>query len=106
MKDDARQRSNAVGEGHGQYDLVVEEDFFQVCKKSQNIVVNFFRPSTWGCETLDKHLSELCTKHWGTRSIQVNAEGAPFLTERFHVWMLPSVVLCKDGKMQFQDCRR
>jgi len=47
---------------------------------------------------MDKHLRQLAQKHWGTRFVKINAEKAPYLAEKLHIWCLPSLVLCKDGK--------
>merc|ERR1712187_780072 len=48
----------------------------------------------------DKHLRQLCQKHWGTRFVKINAEKAQYLSERLHVWCLPSLVLCKNGQTE------
>ncbi|CAE7701735.1 unnamed protein product [Symbiodinium pilosum] len=49
---------------------------------------------------MDKHLRQLSQKHWGTRFVKINAEKAPYLSERLHIWCLPSLVLCVDGKTE------
>lgn len=80
--------------------MIEEKEFFDVAKKSEFIVVHFWRESTWRCEVMDKHLRQLANKHWGTRFVKLNAEKAPYLTERLHIWCLPSLVLCKNGKTE------
>lgn len=47
---------------------------------------------------MDKHLAGLARKHIETKFIRVDAEKSPFLAERLKIWMLPTVVLIKDGK--------
>merc|ERR1719379_3232573 len=84
--------------GHGSYEMIEEKEFFDVAKKSNKVVVHFWRESTWRCEIMDKHLRQLAQKHWNTRFVKINAEKSPYLTERLHIWCLPSLVLCKDGK--------
>jgi len=98
MKKTHNDRRSKLAVGHGEYTLIDEKDFFTVSKQSQYIVAHFWRPSTWRCEVMDKHLRQLCQKHWGTRFIKIDAEKSQFLSERLHIWCLPSLVLCKNGK--------
>merc|ERR1719436_527026 len=60
MKSTHRERQQALANGHGEYEMIDEKDFFNVAKKSELIVVHFWRESTWRCEILDKHLRQLC----------------------------------------------
>ena len=39
-------------------------------------------------------------KYWGTRFVCVNGEKAPYLCDKLHIWMLPSIVLIKEGKTE------
>mmetsp|Transcript_29453 Transcript_29453/g.80551 ORF Transcript_29453/g.80551 Transcript_29453/m.80551 type:complete len:183 (+) Transcript_29453:72-620(+) len=100
MKDTANQRQKQLAAGHGEYEMIEEKNFFDVAKQSDFIVVHFWRESTWRCEVMDKHLKQLSQKHWGTRFVKINAEKAPYLSERLHIWCLPSLVLCKNGKTE------
>mmetsp|Transcript_42044 Transcript_42044/g.121470 ORF Transcript_42044/g.121470 Transcript_42044/m.121470 type:complete len:189 (-) Transcript_42044:82-648(-) len=100
MKDTHAKRQQKLAVGHGEYTSIEEKEFFDVAKKSEYIVVHFWRESTWRCEVMDKHLRELCRKHWGTRFVKINAEKSPYLVERLHIWCLPSLVLCKNGKTE------
>merc|ERR1719235_2706308 len=100
MKATHRKRQQKLADGHGSYELIDEKDFFDVAKKSEFIVVHFFRPSTWRCEILDKHLKQLAVKHWGTRFVKLDAEKSRYLAERLRIWCMPSLVLCKHGKTE------
>jgi len=40
----------------------------------------------------------LAAKHMETKFLRVNAEKAPFLVEKLHIWMLPTIVCVKEGK--------
>src|SRR4051812_32073960 len=62
--------------------------FFDICKASRNIVVHFFRESTWRCKIVDKHLDILAKDHIETRFIKIDAEKAPFLVERYLLLLL------------------
>merc|ERR1712150_441083 len=48
------------------------------------------------CKIVDKHLTELCKKHFEARFIRLNAEKAPFLTERLKIKVMPTILLVKD----------
>merc|ERR1719401_1278657 len=98
MKATHADRRQKLAVGHGEYEMIDEKDFFNVAKKSDKIVIHFWRESAWRCEIMDRHLRQLAQKHWGTRFVKVNAEKAPYLAERLHIWCLPSLVLCKNGK--------
>ena len=49
------------------------------------------------CKIVDKHLGQLCLKHYETRFIRLNAEKAPFLSERLKIKMMPTILMCKDS---------
>lgn len=61
-------------------------------------MVHFYRPTTRRCEIIDKHMYLLAAKHMETKFLRVNAEKSPYLTEKLHIWMLPTIVCVKDGK--------
>jgi hypothetical protein len=85
--------------GHGVYSEITEEkEFFEVCKKSEKVVCNFFRESTFRCKIVDKHLSLLAPRHLETRFVKLSVERAPFLCERLKIRMLPTIGLVVDGK--------
>eukprot|EP00499_Haloplacidia_sp_CaronLabIsolate_P006214 CAMPEP_0196781756 /NCGR_PEP_ID=MMETSP1104-20130614/10305_1 /TAXON_ID=33652 /ORGANISM="Cafeteria sp., Strain Caron Lab Isolate" /LENGTH=182 /DNA_ID=CAMNT_0042151985 /DNA_START=21 /DNA_END=569 /DNA_ORIENTATION=+ len=99
LKRQALKRQEWRMKGHGRYTEVTDEkSFFAEAKQSERVVAHFYRPSTWRCEIVDKHLSELCVKHVETKFIKVNVEKTPFLVERLNIWMLPTMVLIKGGK--------
>lgn len=54
--------------------------------------------SSCRCKILDKHLAILAKKYVETKFIKLNAEKAPFLTERLHIKVLPTLALLVDGK--------
>lgn len=61
-------------------------------------MVHFYRPATRRCEIIDKHLTALARKHIETKFVRIDAEKSPFVAERLKIWMLPTVVLVRDGK--------
>lgn len=50
------------------------------------------------CKILDKHLALLAKKHVETKFIKLNAEKAPFLSERLRIKVIPTLALLLDGK--------
>ena len=61
------------------------------------MVCHFYR-NNWPCEVMDKHLKILSMKHLETKFVKLNAEKAPFLTDRLKIWMLPTLALIKNEK--------
>jgi thioredoxin-like negative regulator of GroEL len=88
-------------QGHGQYtECHDQKQFFDDLKKEARAVVHFYRPATRRCEVVDKHLTALARKHLETKFLRVDAEKSPFLAERLKIWMLPTLVLVKQGRTE------
>ena len=51
------------------------------------------------CKIVDKHMTELCTKHFEARFIRLNAEKAPFLAERLKIKVMPTILMVKDSNV-------
>lgn len=99
MKKVAKQKAEWKAAGHGVYaELTDEKTFFSELKKSKRAIVHFFRPTTWRCEIIDKHMGILAAKHPESRFLKVNAEKCPFLVERLRIVMLPTITLIKEGR--------
>lgn len=99
LKDLNKKKQEWLNSGHGQYaELKDEKEFFEVSKKSPNIVVHFYRECTERCKIVDMHLKLLAPKHIETRFCKVNAEQSPFLTQRLKIVVIPTIALIKDGK--------
>ncbi|KAF4748302.1 Thioredoxin domain-containing protein 9, partial [Perkinsus olseni] len=75
-------------------------DECKAAKDSKLMVCHFYRPTTWRCQIVDKHLTVLAEKYIGTRFVKINAEKSPFLCDRFRIMMLPTMMLVKDGKTE------
>ncbi|KAI8043937.1 hypothetical protein M5D96_000085 [Drosophila gunungcola] len=92
MKDLNNKKQEWLRNGHGTYtELADEKEFFEMSKKSPNIVCHFYRDSTERCKIVDMHLKILAAKH-------VNAEKTPFLTQRLRIKVIPTIALVKDSK--------
>jgi hypothetical protein len=95
----SKQKGEWLAAGHGEYREVDDQKrFFEELKSTARAVVHFYRPSTRRCEIIDKHFYALARKHLETKFLRVNAERAPFLVERLHIWMLPTIVCCVGGR--------
>ena len=78
-------------------ELTDTKEFFDIAKKSERMVVHFFRGTTPRCEIVDAHLDRLAPAHLETRFVKINAEKNPFLVERLRIVMLPTLVLIRSG---------
>ncbi|XP_015686956.1 thioredoxin domain-containing protein 9 [Protobothrops mucrosquamatus] len=101
LKKGQQQKQEWLSKGHGEYrEIPSEREFFQEVKGSKNVVCHFYRDTTLRCLILDKHLTILAKKHIETKFIKLNAEKSPFLCERLHIKIIPTLALVKDGKTQ------
>ncbi|KAG7154481.1 thioredoxin domain-containing protein 9-like [Homarus americanus] len=99
MKERQKKKQDWINNGHGDYsELSDEKEFFETTKKSENVVCHFYRDQFVRCKIADKHLEILAKKHIETKFCKINAEKAPFLTERLSIRVLPTLCLVKNGK--------
>lgn len=99
MKDLNQKKQEWLKNGHGNFtELADEKEFFEVSKKSPNIVCHFYRDSTERCRIVDMHLKILASKHVEAKFCKVNAEKSPFLTQRLRIKVIPTIALIKDSK--------
>ncbi|KAJ4457359.1 putative Thioredoxin domain [Paratrimastix pyriformis] len=95
-------RAKYISLGHGRMtDIADEREFFPEAKKSERIILHFYRPGNRYADMLDEHLRKLAPQHFETRFMRANAEACPFLTERLRIQVLPSLVLIKQGKVDY-----
>jgi len=99
MKKRSEKKRQWMDNGHGVYtELQDEKEFFEVTKKSENSVCHFYRDQFERCKIMDKHMEILSKKHVEAKFVKINAEKAPFLTERLKIRVLPTLCLVKNGK--------
>ncbi|XP_061387486.1 thioredoxin domain-containing protein 9 [Musca vetustissima] len=99
MRELNQKKQEWLKNGHGVYtELADEKEFFEVSKKSPNIVCHFYRDSTERCRIVDMHLKILAGKHVEAKFCKVNAEKSPFLTQRLRIKVIPTIALIKDSK--------
>lgn len=99
MKQAQKMKQKWAVQGHGSYETITDEkEFFKRVKGSKRVVVHFSRSTTWRCEIIDKHINKLVAKHMETKFVKVDAEKSPYLVEKLHIWMLPTLVIINDGR--------
>ena len=89
--------------GHGSLTKIVDQqEFFAAAKNSERLICIFNRNSNkWGKNMID-HCELLAQRHLEARFVWVDAENAPFLTDRLNIYMLPTIVCVKDNKVHKQ----
>ena len=76
-------------------------DFFKEIKQAPAACVHFYRPATFRCNIIDKHMRRCAAKYVECKFVKINAEKCPYLCEKLHIWCLPSIVLIVDGKTHY-----
>ncbi|XP_026461852.1 thioredoxin domain-containing protein 9-like [Ctenocephalides felis] len=98
LKRQSQQKQQWLSMGHGEYsELADEKEFFEVTKKSKDIVCHFYRDSTDRCKIVDMHLKNIAKKHIEAKFCKINVERCPFLTERLRIKVIPTIALIKDS---------
>ncbi|OEH77469.1 thioredoxin domain-containing protein [Cyclospora cayetanensis] len=88
-------------DGHGTVtELHDEKEFFSLAKKTKLVVLLFYRPSFKLHEQVLALWRDFSRKHLSIRVCAINAEKAPFLTDRLKIWCLPTAVLVRDSQTQ------
>ncbi|KAH0562757.1 thioredoxin domain-containing protein 9 [Cotesia glomerata] len=99
LKQIHHQKQTWIAAGHGEYNEIYnEKEFFEVSKKSQNIVCLFYKDDSPRCKIVDEHFKGLAKKHVEARFCKLNVERAPFLTERLKIRVIPTIAIVKDSK--------
>uniref|UniRef100_A0A4W6CRD1 Thioredoxin domain containing 9 n=1 Tax=Lates calcarifer TaxID=8187 RepID=A0A4W6CRD1_LATCA len=92
LKKAQKQKQEWLSKGHGEYrEIPSEKDFFSEVKDSKNVVCHFYRNSTF--RSLTNTWPSWQRKHVETKFIKLNAEKAPFLTERLRIKVIPTLAL-------------
>uniref|UniRef100_A0A7S0ZHL8 Thioredoxin domain-containing protein n=1 Tax=Timspurckia oligopyrenoides TaxID=708627 RepID=A0A7S0ZHL8_9RHOD len=101
MKEQAMKQREWDLNGHGNLSQIIERDFFDVVKRSENVCVCFYRPgSTRFADDYVLHLKKLAEFHREVKFVSLDAEKCPFLVDKLNIWMLPSTVLVKNAKAE------
>jgi len=103
MKAEAEQTQHNKMNGHGSLTAITDQkEFFNAAKVSNKMIVIFTRKSNPHAQELLQHCEILCKKHLEARFVYIEAENAPFLTDRFNIFMLPTIICIDDNKVKTQ----
>ena len=103
MRRKAQQQSDNESNGHGTFVKINDQqEWFAACKRSDRVITIFTRNSNKYGKSLLEHSEMLARKHLECRFVWVDAENAPFLTDRLNIFMLPTIVNVKDNKVASQ----
>lgn len=100
LKEEEIKKREWLSNGHGKYEELPEEkEFFEVMKKSENVVVHFYTNTNERCKILDMHLKRLARKHIETLFVSLNAEKCSFLAEKLRIKVIPTLVCIHNSNM-------
>ena len=103
MQEKAAERQSWAKKGHGSFSKIVDQkDFFPVCKESDKVIVLFTRESNKYGKVMKEHMTLLAQQHMEARFVWVDAENAPFLTDKLNIWMLPTICCMENNKVKEQ----
>lgn len=89
--------------GHGTLTKINDQqEFFGAAKQSERLICVFNRNSNKYGKVMLEHCELLAQRHLEARFVWVDAENAPFLTDRLNIYMLPTIVCVKDNKVHKQ----
>lgn len=115
MKRASQQKQEWKSNGHGRYTEIglgqnsqdIAKEFFEATKKSERLVVHFYRPTTAFCDVYHRHLEKLAPMHLETRFLKMNVEGCDqrggsggsYLVEKLGIHILPTLLIVKNRKV-------
>ncbi|CAI5734667.1 unnamed protein product [Peronospora destructor] len=101
MQQKARKTQDLRAHGHGEYTTIADtQEFFNVIKKSEKVVIHFFTPANAFCQLVDGHLTRLAPHHVETKFARIDAEKAEYLVDKLGIWMIPCIALVKKQKVE------
>lgn len=102
MRKHAEEEKSNRAKGHGSLMQVEQKDFFEATKNSDRVICILTRNSNKYGKQLLEHCEILAQRHMEARFIWVDAENAPFLTDKLNIYMLPTVCCIKNNKVHKQ----
>lgn len=86
--------------GHGYYaEITSEPVFFAMTKKSERVVLHFYRDGAERCKIVDMHFQKLAPKHLETKFTTMNAPKSPFLAKRLNITVIPTIICVINQKV-------
>lgn len=100
LKRKADQRERWLSQSHGSMISIKDDkEFFSIVKSSKFVICLFYSRNNKFCTMLQEHLTLLARQHMECKFTQIEAEHAPFLIENLGLWMMPTIVLAKNYKV-------
>ena len=84
------------------HEIMDQKEFFANVKSTKHVICLFYTKTGKWTKPLQEHLTLIARKHLECKFIEIEAEYAPFLIEKLNIWMMPTLVLAKDNKVQTQ----
>ena len=97
MKAKAQKANELKKTGHGMYREIDEKDFLPEVTSTQFVACHFYHEKFARCHYMHDKLGELSNRVVQIKFVKINAEEAPFFTDKLTVSVLPCIILFKDG---------
>jgi len=97
LKEASEKRQVMKVKGHGQYEIIAQDDFLDAVTQSDHVIVHFYHDEFERCKIIDKHLKALCPRYFDTRFVRLSAPDSPFFVKKLNVQMLPCIVFFHKG---------
>jgi hypothetical protein len=90
--------------GHGSVNQLADQPaFFKAMNgKSENVICLFYTNTNDYGKLFERHFQALAPKHLESYFCMIDAEKAPYLCENLSIFMMPTVLLVKKGKVVHQ----
>eukprot|EP00923_Selenidium_pygospionis_P049889 GHVN01086040.1.p1 GENE.GHVN01086040.1~~GHVN01086040.1.p1 ORF type:complete len:220 (-),score=68.29 GHVN01086040.1:353-1012(-) len=102
LKKKKSQQQEYLSLGHGSYDEIKQDEFLKTVTSSYRCVVHFYHNDFQRSKIFDAHLSKIVKSHLSAKFVKIDAEKAPFFTDRLNIRTLPTLCVFIDGIMKYQ----
>jgi len=87
--------------GHGQFtEIKGDKEFFDAVKKSQKCAVHFYTKGSKFKDVMNAHFQVMAPAIMSVKFLRIDAESCPYLAEKLHILVMPTVVLVKNQKTE------
>eukprot|EP01098_Paradermamoeba_levis_P012656 TRINITY_DN5576_c0_g1_i1.p1 TRINITY_DN5576_c0_g1~~TRINITY_DN5576_c0_g1_i1.p1 ORF type:complete len:157 (-),score=43.52 TRINITY_DN5576_c0_g1_i1:176-646(-) len=93
-------RRNAEKADRPRYtELQEEKDFVEAVKQHRRLICHFYHNDFPRCKILDKHLETVAQEHPEVVFAKIEAERAPFFSEKMKIKVLPCLLIFSKGQV-------
>ena len=97
LKSKLQKEKELKTQGHGMYREVNEKDFLPEVTSTQFVAAHFYHKDFSRCTIMHDKLGEISNRVVQIKIVKINAQEAPFFTDKLTVTVLPCIILFKDG---------